>query len=55
MRSAGRRSKGADGVGLDLGGGVRYWLDSPDSGPECFGLRFTLTLLFPRQFPDRGT
>jgi hypothetical protein len=33
---------------VSLGGGVRYWLDSPDSGPEGFGLRFTMTLLFPR-------
>lgn len=31
-----------------FGGGVRYWLDSPESGPEGFGLRFTMTLLFPR-------
>jgi len=31
------------------GGGVPYWLDSPDSGPEGFGLRFTMTLLFPRR------
>jgi hypothetical protein len=28
--------------------GIRYWLDSPDSGPEGFGLRFTTTLRFPR-------
>ena len=33
---------------VSFGGGVRYWLDSPDSGPEGFGLRFTMTLLFPR-------
>jgi hypothetical protein len=33
---------------VSIGGGVRYWLDSPDSGPEGFGLRFTMTLLFPR-------
>jgi hypothetical protein len=33
---------------VSLGGGVRYWLDSPDSGPEGLGLRFTMTLLFPR-------
>ena len=33
---------------VSVGGGVRYWLDSPDSGPEGFGLRFTMTLLFPR-------
>ena len=33
---------------VSLGGGVRYWLDSPDSGAEGFGLRLTVTLLFPR-------
>ena len=33
---------------VSLGGGVRYWLDSPDSGAEGFGLRLTATLLFPR-------
>jgi hypothetical protein len=33
---------------VSLGGGVRYWLDGPDSGPEGFGLRITVTLLFPR-------
>jgi hypothetical protein len=31
------------------GGGVPYWLDSPDSGPEGFGLRFAMRLLFPRR------
>ena len=33
---------------ISLGGGVRYWLDSPDSGAEGFGIRITATLLFPR-------
>ena len=33
---------------VSLGGGVRYWFDSPESGPEGFGFRMTLTLLFPR-------
>jgi hypothetical protein len=33
---------------LQIGGGVRYWLDSPEGGPEGWGLRFTFTLLFPR-------
>jgi len=33
---------------VSLGGGLRYWLDSPDSGAEGFGLRLTFTLLFPR-------
>jgi hypothetical protein len=31
-----------------VGGGLRYWVDSPDSGPEGFGLWFVFTLLFPR-------
>jgi hypothetical protein len=33
---------------VSLGGGVRYWFDSPDSGAEGLGLRLTVTLLFPR-------
>ncbi len=33
---------------VSLGGGVRYWVNSPDSGAEGFGLRVTMTLLFPR-------
>jgi hypothetical protein len=33
---------------VSFGGGVRYWLDSPDSGAEGLGLRLTVTLLFPR-------
>ena len=32
---------------VSLGGGLRYWLDSPDSGAEL-GVRITITLLFPR-------
>lgn len=31
-----------------VGGGVRYWVESPDSGPEGFGVRLVFTLLFPR-------
>jgi hypothetical protein len=33
---------------LQLGGGVRYWAESPDAGPEGWGLRLQLTLLFPK-------
>jgi hypothetical protein len=33
---------------LSIGGGVNYWLASADRGPEGWGLRFTVTLLFPR-------
>lgn len=29
-------------------GGVRYWAQSTDSGPEGWGLRFAVTLLFPK-------
>jgi hypothetical protein len=29
-------------------GGVRYYVDAPDNGPE-WGLRFTLTLLYPKK------
>lgn len=31
-----------------IGVGVRYWADSPPGGPEGFGLRLQLVLLFPR-------
>ena len=34
---------------VQIGGGVRYWIDSPVAGPEGLGLRFQLTLLFPKQ------
>jgi hypothetical protein len=33
---------------VSLGGGLRYWGDGPDGGPEGLGLRITITLLFPR-------
>ena len=32
---------------LQLGGGVRYWVESPESGPDGWGARVVLTLLFP--------
>ena len=28
--------------------GARYWAEAPDSGPEGWGVRFAITLLFPR-------
>jgi hypothetical protein len=31
-----------------IGGGVRYWADSPQGGPEGFGARLVFTLLFPK-------
>lgn len=33
---------------LQIGGGIRYWADSPDNGPEGWGARLQLTLLFPK-------
>jgi len=34
---------------LQLRGGVRYWLDSPDGvGPEGWGFKLGVTLLFPK-------
>lgn len=33
---------------VSLGGGVRYWLASPDSGPRGWGYRITVTFLFPK-------
>lgn len=32
---------------VSVGGGVRYWLDSPEGGPEGFGARLIVTLLYP--------
>jgi hypothetical protein len=33
---------------ISIGGGARYWADSPDGGPEGWGLRLVLTFLFPK-------
>jgi hypothetical protein len=33
---------------ITLQAGPRYWLESPDNGPEGWGFRFAVTLLFPR-------
>lgn len=33
---------------VSLGGGVRYWADSPESGPHDVGFRLIVTLLFPK-------
>jgi len=33
---------------IQIGAGLRYWAESPDSGPEGFGVRAQVTLLFPR-------
>jgi hypothetical protein len=36
------------GQPLTVQAGPRYWLDSPDDGPQGWGVRFAVTLLFPR-------
>jgi hypothetical protein len=28
--------------------GARYWVESPEGGPEGWGLRVQLTLLYPK-------
>ncbi|EED31606.1 hypothetical protein NOR53_2962 [gamma proteobacterium NOR5-3] len=33
---------------LQVGAGARYWAESPQGGPEGWGLRLNVTLLFPR-------
>ena len=33
---------------LQVGGGIRYWVDAPDSGPEGWGFRLQFTLLYPK-------
>jgi len=33
---------------VSLQAGLRYWADSPESGPEDFGFRLAFTLLFPK-------
>ena len=33
---------------ISVGAGLRYWADSPESGPEGLGLRLVFTLLFPK-------
>jgi hypothetical protein len=33
---------------VQVGVGTRYWLDSPDNGPEGWGTRIQFTLLYPK-------
>ncbi len=33
---------------ISVGGGVRYWAESTDSGPEGLGVRLLFTLLLPK-------
>jgi len=35
-------------AGAVFGGGLRWWADSAPDGPEGLGLRFIVTLLYPR-------
>lgn len=37
-----------DGKPVSIFAGIRYWADSPDTGPEGFGFRTGITLLFPK-------
>jgi hypothetical protein len=32
---------------LSIGGGLRYWIESPEGAPQGWGFRLSLTLLFP--------
>jgi hypothetical protein len=36
------------GQAFQIGGGVRYWAEAPDNGPDDWGFRLQLTLLFPK-------
>ncbi len=33
---------------VQVGGGVRYWIESPAAGPEGWGVRLQFTLLYPK-------
>jgi hypothetical protein len=37
------------GQRIQVGGGVRYWADAPEEGPEGWGARIQVTLLYPRK------
>lgn len=34
---------------IAVGGAIKYWAESTDSGPEGFGFRLQMTLLFPKK------
>jgi hypothetical protein len=36
------------GQTLQLGGGLRYWLDGPDAGPEGWAVRVNVVFVYPR-------
>ena len=52
MVGADQRARLADGEArrqrVQVGGGSRYWADAPDAGPDDWGARFVVTLLFPK-------
>jgi len=33
---------------VQIGGGVRYWVESPDSGPKGWGFRLNFVLVYPK-------
>ena len=33
---------------VQVGGGIRYWANAPDAGPEGWGFRLQVTLLYPK-------
>ena len=33
---------------ISFAGGLRYWMETPDSGPEGLGFRINVTFLFPK-------
>ena len=33
---------------VSLGGGVRYWADSPEGGPEGWGVILSMSIILPR-------
>ena len=40
---------------VSVGAGLRYWVDTPESGPEGMGFWLKATLLFPRGLGSPGT
>jgi hypothetical protein len=40
--------RGAGSQIIQIGGGLRYWADASDFGPEGLGARLQLTFLFPK-------
>ena len=36
------------GQPISIGGGLRYWVESAENGPEDFGGRIIVTFLFPK-------